>query len=158
MMMSLENLRKLLLAVVDDMFEGVQIISKDGRYLYLNKAAARQGKRERDSLIGKLMVKEYPGIEKSEFYALMQESIRTGEQKQMVNHFEYPDGSSGWFKLLVEPFDEGVLILSVDISDMKAREEELERRWGQLSDTLKTKLKDDIKMGEIKTELEKIWK
>jgi two-component system cell cycle sensor histidine kinase/response regulator CckA len=58
------------------------------------------------------------------------------EPQRMINHFTYPDGRSGWFDLRMSPVPQGVLILSVDVSEQKAAEEELRRSREDLATTL----------------------
>jgi hypothetical protein len=48
---------------IDVLREGIQILSPEWRYLYLNDAAARHGRSTREALLGKTMLECYPGIE-----------------------------------------------------------------------------------------------
>jgi PAS domain S-box-containing protein len=56
--------------------------------------------------------------------------------EQAVDHFEneffYPDGSSGWFELSIQPVPEGIFILSVDITARKKAEEHIQYQAGLL--------------------------
>jgi PAS domain S-box-containing protein len=45
--------------------------------------------------------------------------------EQVDNEFIFSDGSRGWFKLSIEPVPEGILILSIDISENRQIEAEL---------------------------------
>ena len=109
----------------DSMFEGVQIVDFDWRYVYLNRAAAEHGRRSRDELIGQKMTEMYPGIDRTEIFALMRRSMLERTPQQMVNRFEYPDGSDGWFDLRVSPVPSGILVLSIDITSQKLMEQQL---------------------------------
>ena len=100
----------------DGMFEGVQVIDFEGRYLYLNETAAAQGQRPREDLIGQRMADLYPGIDQTEFYTLLQRCLSAQEKHQITNHFTYPDGSQAWFELRLSPVPVGALIFSSDIS------------------------------------------
>src|SRR5688572_17330100 len=123
-------------AVFDEMSEGVQILDQEGRYLYLNLAAARQGRRSLDELIGRRITEIYPGIEHTHMYGLLKRCMRDHEAQQLVNHFSYPDGSAAWFDLRITPVPMGVLIMSVDITRQKAVEEELRHSREELAITL----------------------
>ncbi len=47
-------------AALDFMIEGCQIIDFDWRYLYVNEAAARQGRKKKKELLGYTMMQVYP--------------------------------------------------------------------------------------------------
>jgi diguanylate cyclase (GGDEF)-like protein/PAS domain S-box-containing protein len=51
----------------------------------------------------------------------------------MVNEFIYPDGSSGWFELSIQPVPDGIFILSSDITGRKLGERALLEREMKLS-------------------------
>jgi PAS domain S-box-containing protein len=120
----------------DAMFEGVQVIDFDFRYVYLNETAASQGRQDKDALVGRRMDEMYPGIEASEFWGVLKACLERREHQQMVNHFTYPDGRRGWFDLRLSPVPQGALILSFDISVQKNLEEELRRSREDLALTL----------------------
>ena len=107
------------------MFEGVQIIDRDWRYVYLNEAAARHARRAREELIGRRMEEMYPGIEKTEVFGLLRRCMTERAPQRLVNLFTYPDGRKAWFDLRISPVPRGILILSLDITDQKAIEEAL---------------------------------
>lgn len=109
--------------VFDYMLEGCQLISKDYRYLYVNDVAAAHGKRTKAELIGRTMLECYPGIEHTPMFTLLGDCLRTKVAHSMENRFVFPDGSSGWFELRIEPIPEGALILSLDITSRKLAEE-----------------------------------
>ena len=44
---------------------------------------------------------------------------------RMDNEFLLADGTKGWFTLVMEPVTEGILVLSLDITDRKRTEEAL---------------------------------
>jgi hypothetical protein len=123
-------------AVFDGMFEGIQIIDSDWRYVYLNATAAEHGRRSREELTGRTMMEAYPGIEGTEMFSLLDRCMRERMPQQMVNNFTYPDGRAAWFDLRVSPVPMGILVLSVDISGQKAIEEELRRSREDLATTL----------------------
>lgn len=121
---------------LDCMFEGVQIVGRDWRYLYVNATAALQGRRRVDELLGKTMMEMYPGIEATSLFPLLRTCMEERIPRKMSNHFSYPDGQSGWFDLRIEPVPAGILILSVDISEAKAAEQDLHRTRANLETTL----------------------
>jgi len=107
------------------MIEGCQIIDYDWRYAYINEAAAKQGRKKKEELLDVTMMQAYPGIDRTEMFNHLRNCMVNRVPYQMNNEFTYPDKSKAWFKLSMEPVPEGVLILSIDITQSKAIEEEL---------------------------------
>jgi len=107
---------------LDGMMEGCQIVGPDWRYQYLNDAAVRHGRRPRSELIGLTMMEAYPGIEDTEVFAALKECMELRTFRQIENKFIYPDGTSGWFSLSIEPVPEGLFVLSLDITEQKQAE------------------------------------
>jgi len=108
--------------VFDHMLEGCQIISRDYRYLYVNKVVADQGRRTPQELLGKTMAECYPGIELTDMFDNLRNCINYGKPHTMENEFRFPDGAIGWFELRMEPLPEGAIILSIDITSRKEAE------------------------------------
>ena len=107
---------------MEHMMEGCQIIGFDWRYLYLNEAAARHGQRPREELMGRTMMEVYPGIETTAMFALLKDCMENRTPHHMENEFAFPDGSSGWFDLGIQPAPEGLFLLSMDITERKHAE------------------------------------
>jgi PAS domain S-box-containing protein len=122
-----ESRRDLPRSVLDNLHEGCRVIDRDYRYLYVNAAAARQGKRAPEELLGRAMTDAYPGIENTKMFALLRRAMHEGRHLRIENEFEFPDGSRGWFDLRFEPVPEGLAILSVDITERRRTEAALRR-------------------------------
>lgn len=110
--------------IFDGFIEGVQVLAPDGTYLYLNDAVAEQGKRPKEELLDSNIKTEYPGIETTEVYTRIQDCINKKERQIITNEFTYPDNSVGHFMLRMEPIEEGVLIMSMDITDVLPENEQ----------------------------------
>jgi PAS domain S-box-containing protein len=110
---------------LDNMLEGCQIIGFDWRYLYVNDAGFRQGRKSRGELVGRTMMESYPGIENTEMFAALQRCLNERSPSRMENEFVYIDGTTGWFELSIEPVPEGLFILSIDITERKRAEQEI---------------------------------
>jgi PAS domain S-box-containing protein/putative nucleotidyltransferase with HDIG domain len=112
-------------STLDNMLEGCQIISPDWRYVYINDAAARQGRNEKSEMIGHTMMELYPGIEHTEMFSHLKRCMHKRLPYNMENLFQYPGGSTAWFELRMQPAPEGVFILSEEITDRKQVEKEV---------------------------------
>lgn len=123
-------------SVFDEMIEGVQVIDKKWRYHYLNDAAANQGKAAIEELLGHTMMEKYPGIENTELFAALKKCMEDRHPCQILNEFKFPDGTQGWFDLRIGPVEEGVLIMSFDVTEQKRMELQLR----QLNDELESKV------------------
>ncbi|HEU4718573.1 MAG TPA: ATP-binding protein [Bacteroidia bacterium] len=144
--------------IFDNMIEGVQVIDPRDRYVYLNAAAIAQSRTSKEELIGKTMQEKYPGIGDSELYRQITTCRQQRSACSMLNHFEFPDGTEGWFDLRLEPVEEGVLIMSFDISKQKQMEkelqrmnEELERRVDERTKELQDSLTREKELNELKS-------
>ena len=116
---------------LDCLTEGFQIIGADWRYVYVNPAAARHGRRQASQLIGKPMIEAYPGIEGTPLFDVMQECMERRVSRVIENHFTFPDGSTQWFELRIRPVPAGICIYSADI-DHRKRPQTFGRRIRQL--------------------------
>lgn len=67
-------------------------------------------------------MEKYPGIEHTEMFDRLRNCMNSKVPEQFINEFDFPDGSSGWFELSMQPVKEGVLILSFDITPLKKAE------------------------------------
>jgi two-component system, sensor histidine kinase PdtaS len=150
------QLEKFLKHVIDDMFEGLQIISHDWRYLYVNKTVARQGKKEKEELIGFTMMECYPGIEETPMFKNLEKAKREQVSMQMKNEFTYPDGTKGWFNLYIHPIVEGILILSIDISEQKFLQKELKKKIEELDRLGNALVSREERMVALKNEIKKL--
>ncbi|MCL5992031.1 MAG: PAS domain S-box protein [Bacteroidetes bacterium] len=110
---------------LDNMLEGAQIISHDWRYVYVNDAVIKQGRKYREELIGNRMMDVYPGIEKSDMFKALEKCKKEHNTILMENEFPFDDGTSGWFELRIQPIPEGLFILSNDITERKKAIEEI---------------------------------
>ncbi len=118
-------------STLDNMLEGIQIVDYDWRYRYVNTAVIRQGRETRENLIGHKMDEVYPGIEKTEMYAVLQKCMKERTSKKFVNEFTYPDGEKRWFELSVQPVREGIFILSIDVTERRLAEQEV-YKWNEV--------------------------
>ncbi len=138
-------------STLDHMLEGCQIIGPDWRYVYVNEVAARHGRLSREELLGKKMTEVYPGIEQTEMFGRIRDCIEGHVSQQMENQFVYPDGTTAWFNLSIEPVPEGAFVLSIDVTEQKRMLEELKKHREQLEELVKERTGQ---LEEVNKELE----
>lgn len=95
---------------LDQLLEGCQIIDFDWRYVYINDVGASHSRLREEDLLGRTMMEVYPGIENTDMFGMLRDSMVKRIPHRMENLFVYEDGSdSAWFNLSVEPVPEGIL-------------------------------------------------
>ncbi len=118
--------------ILDGLLEGFQVIDHDWRHLYVNEAAARHRRRKREELLGRTMTEVFPGIEETALFAAMRTAMNTQTPHRMEHEFFFPDGSSTWLELMIQPVPEGISILSIDITGRKRAAAALSDSKGRL--------------------------
>jgi signal transduction histidine kinase len=120
-------------SVLDNLLEGCQVVGADYRYLYVNAAAAHHGRSAPEALVGRTMMEAYPGIDATEMFGVLRRCMEERASARMVNEFAFPDGSQGWFELRFEPVPEGVVILSIDVTELERAKLALRRSMRALA-------------------------
>ena len=113
--------------ILDTMPQGCQIIGFDWRYLYVNDAAAKFVRQRKADLLGHTIMERAPGIEATAMFASLQRCMQERKIERTEYEFVYPDGTTAWFELNVQPVPEGILIFSLDITKQKREQESLRR-------------------------------
>lgn len=139
--------------VFDDLLEGVQVINKDWQYVYVNRALANHGKTTKEQLLGKTMMEVYPGIENTKMFSVLKKCMLKQVSERLINEFEYPDKSKGYFELRMQPVPDGILILSIDITQEKRLEIELKNLNKHLENKVEARTKELIRALDKEKEL-----
>ncbi len=134
---------------LEGLLEGFQIVGPDWRYIYVNPAAARHGRRTPADLVGRLMWEAYPGIRETPLFETLSRCMTERRSASLENRFAFPDGTLRWFELRVHPVPEGLSILSLDIEERKAAEARLREQaalatLGELAAVLAHELKNPL--------------
>jgi PAS domain S-box-containing protein len=111
--------------VLSSLREGIQVIDRDWRYVYMNAAACEHSRRQPGELIGMTMQEAFPGIDQSPMFLQLARCMQDGVPSAMMNEFSYPDGVTRSFELHIEPCAAGVVVLSIDVTEGRKIEAQL---------------------------------
>lgn len=104
---------------VDNLLEGMQVIGRDWRYLYVNKAAAVHGQRPAEELVGRTMMECYPGIDSTDVFRALLRVMETRRSENLQSVFVFPSGEHRWFDLFIDPVPDGICVMSLDVTDRR---------------------------------------
>lgn len=107
------------LTVFDNLMEGCQVIDFEWRYVYLNDTVIEQARKPREELLGRTMMEAFPGIENTDLFVTLQKVMRERKPERILSKFVFPDGRVGWYELRIQPWPDGIFILSLDVTSMK---------------------------------------
>jgi PAS domain S-box-containing protein len=119
-------------STLENLFEGGQIVDFNWRYIFVNKMAVSHSRHSSDLLLGHTMMEVFPGIQDTPLFKLLDKCMRERITGRIENEFHYENGETRWFDLIIQPVDEGLFILSLDITDRKIAEDALEKSEDQL--------------------------
>jgi two-component system sporulation sensor kinase A len=116
-----ERLRRLL----ESMSEHIAVFDSEWRYLLANDALTRSIKIPREQLLGKKITEVLPGIEKSAFFEAGERVMKSRKPATVTNEYTFEDGRTGWFESHIYPVPEGIMYVTIDITERKQMEEAL---------------------------------
>lgn len=102
---------------LDHILEGCQLISHDWHYLYLNQAAAQHNQRPNEEMIGRRLQEMWPGIEQTPVFPLIERCLLGRTPFHQEVEFAFPQGQVRWFDVRGQPAEEGIYLLSIDITE-----------------------------------------
>jgi PAS domain S-box-containing protein len=104
-------------STMDSLMEGCQIISRDWRYLYLNRSAEIYGRKKTEDLIGKTIFECYPGIREQELFGILSDCMEKNVSCRKELSFRFDDGSLSVFEFEIQPVPEGLFILTTETTE-----------------------------------------
>ncbi len=110
---------------LDQLLEGVQVIDYSWRYVYVNNAALVYEGTTREKLLGFSMIERFPGLEQTEIFSALSDCMTRRKPREIETQFIFPDKRKKWFQVSVVPVKEGILLLSLDVTDRKDSEEKI---------------------------------
>ncbi|MFZ5629664.1 MAG: ATP-binding protein [Spirochaetota bacterium] len=137
--------------VLDNMLEGIQIIDHEWRYVYVNESLLKQAGKTRDELVGFRVPEVYPGVEQSELFASLKQSMTERSAQQIETTFRHSDERTGIYEMSIQPIPEGIFILTVDITERRNAENQLKSANEQLEAKVRNRTR---LLEELNQELE----
>ena len=110
---------------LDNMLEGVQIHDFDWKYIYANDALVNYSTYSRNELLGFTLMEKYPGIGESALFKTLQRCMTERKSEKTETEFVFPNGTTGYFEISIQPVPEGLFILSVDKTAQKKAQEKI---------------------------------
>ena len=110
------------LSAFDQLLEGCQIIGHDNRYIFINDVAVMHLHRPKEELLGKRYTDVWPAAGKTEIFPAIERCLAERKTQRLETELKYPDGSNGWFNISVRPIPQGIIILSIEITEFKKAE------------------------------------
>ena len=120
---------------LDNMFSGYMVIGFDWTYLYVNEAAARQALQKPSNLVGKKMPEMYPGVESSTVFQAYKKCMDDRIHVEFEDKYTFPNGVTKWYDFHVEPIEEGIFVITNDITERKGVTENLLKNQKLLKDS-----------------------
>ncbi|HYX49086.1 MAG TPA: PAS domain-containing protein, partial [Ktedonobacteraceae bacterium] len=106
----------------DSLSEGVYIVDRSWRYIYVNNKAAQVQGQPREELLGKNIWELFPEDVETVYYAQAHRAVN----ENTPVHFEvYYPLLQTWYECRLYPIEEGLIILLQDINMRKRQEEAL---------------------------------
>lgn len=100
--------------LLDRIDEGFVAITREGRFLYLNKKVEAMTGCDREQLIGTLVLEEYPELVRSVAGHKIRQSMADGQPRSDVSYYPRFDA---WWSIDVHPSPEGVTLLMSDVTE-----------------------------------------
>lgn len=119
---------RLLDDVLKNFPEGFYVLDQDWRFVYLNPAVCRSVGRTAEELLGAVFWEEFPERE-AEARPLLERVRETGLTADVLTH----DARGFWRESTVFPVEEGLAVISRDITERKQAEQALRERERELS-------------------------
>ena len=113
------------LKTLDLLIEGIQVIDFDWRYVYVNEGLMAYQNTEKAEFLGYTLMEKNPGIEETELFKSLHRCMTIRIPQQLKAELLFPDQSTRWFDFRIKPVEEGIIVLSLDISEKKKRAAEL---------------------------------
>lgn len=121
--------------VLETIRESIQIIGFDWQYLYANGASKKQAKPHTE-FVGHTIMDLNPGFENTPLFKVLNQCMAGRKVGWMENEIRNPDQSISYYEHFIEPVPEGLLILSIDITERKLNDKRRTEYIKSMQETL----------------------
>lgn len=135
--------------VLDNLLEGAQILDREWRYIYVNNSLTKQARYSAEEMLGSKMIDLFPGIDETQLFKELSKVMQSGVPTRFENSFNYPNGEVAHYELSIEPVQEGIFVLSMDITDRKIKELYKEQYIAELEEVL-FKISHEVRSPVVK--------
>lgn len=111
---------------LDSLLEGIQVIDFNWRYLYVNTVITAQYESTEKEFHSQTMMDKYPDIETTEIFSVLQDCMINRKPERIEIELVCSD-SIRWFDLSVIAVEEGICIMSLDITAHKMAKEKISK-------------------------------
>lgn len=115
-------------SLYDNLMEGVQIISPCFEYVYVNETVGKQINVPHKELIGLRILDKFPQLKNTSFYNNLKTCMEQRTSLENVEKYILPDGREKWFSVKFIPFNDDILIMSIDITKTRQVEKSLRKK------------------------------
>jgi PAS domain S-box-containing protein len=112
-----------LTAVFERLTDGFIGFDQHFNYIYVNPKMGELLNRDRNELIGKNMLEEYPGIKTANTYKALMKAKNT---QQHVWHVDYSVSLKKWLEMNIYPSPDGLSVFIRDVTEKRKMEESLQ--------------------------------
>ena len=126
----IKKMNQYFFTLIENMYEGVQLIDKDHKFVYVNKALERQSSFKRNELVGYTIEDKFPQLINSELTLQIDQVITSNRQVRFDFDFQNSNGLTSTYELFLYPVNEGVFILSFDLTE-RNKSDKLKKEYTQ---------------------------
>jgi PAS domain S-box-containing protein len=118
---------------LDNMLIGCSVIDFEYTFLYMNDAAAAQTYLDPESVIGRSIHEVLPGVENTAAFTMFRQCMEKRKRVQFDERYTFPNGIKKWLEFKIEPIEEGIFIMSVDITERKTADDNIRKHRNLLT-------------------------
>ena len=97
------------------------MIDFNWNYLYVNDAWMAFQKTRKEDFVGYPLMQKYPGIEQTDVFMALERCMKTRWPQQLKSEFSFSGQSKRWFEFRIKPVSNGIIVLSLDISEEREK-------------------------------------
>lgn len=110
---------------LNNLADGVFVLDRDWRYVFVNEAALQLVKPSREELLGNKIFDVFPGIQKTTFFKAYKKTMQTGQIYNLEDSYPGPEGKKRYYQICSAAVSEGIVVVARDITVRRKTEEKL---------------------------------